>query len=148
MVWYHEAFPALDMQFILSNTPQYPVRGSPHLDVNVVKTNMQKTISTIFLEMIDFIFEGLLNVDPVNNESEFDTYPEWVRSALLTILTHANVICRSRFNLQSSAGASIGEITLLISVIGLSIQPLTKSRARSHGMKNTRCPPSPTTRPW
>jgi hypothetical protein len=91
--------------------------------------------------MINFIFEGLLNVDPVNNVSEFDTYPEWVRSALLTVLPHANVICRSRFNLQSSAEASIGRITLLISMIVLSIQPLTESGARSHGMKNTRWPP-------
>jgi hypothetical protein len=144
IVWFHEAFPALDMKFILSDTPEYPVRGPPHLDVNVVKTNMQKTTSTIFLEMLDFIFEGFLNVDPADDESQFDTYPEWVRSAPLIILTHANDICRSRFNLQLSAAASIGEIALFKSMIGLSVQPLTKSGAESHGMKTfTRWPPVP-----
>jgi hypothetical protein len=144
IVWYHEAFPALDMKFILSDTPEYPVLGPPHPDVNVIKTKMQKTTSTIFLQMLDFIFEGLLNVDPADDESEFDTYPEWVRSAPLIILTHANDICRSRFNLQLSAAASIKEITLFKSMIGLSIQSLTKSGAKSHGMKTlTRWPSLP-----
>lgn len=149
IVWYHEAFPALDMKFILSDTPQYPVLGPPHLDVNVIKTKMQKTTSTIFLQMLDFIFEGLLNVDPADDESEFDTYPKWVRSAPLIILTHANDICRSRFNLQLFAAASIKEITLFKSMIGLSIQSLTKSGAKSHGMKTlTRWTQVTITSPW